>query len=500
MSSTYPDSRSLALTAESPEAAEAWDRTVRSYLGMRRDTGDRLKEAYAADADMPMAHCLRGYFMLLFSETKRWASGRKSLAAAQQAAAARPVTAREAAHIAALERWVEGDMKGATALWDGILTDHPHDILAMRLAHYTHFYSGDAPAMRDSLARIMHAWDPTVPDYGFVAGCYAFALEEDGDYARAEQRGREAVGINPNDPWGTHAVAHVMEMQGRQAEGIAWLSGLEPHWTQVQNFRFHLWWHRSLFHIELGDCDAVLDLYDRGVREEETGDYLDLTNAIALLWRLESEGVDVGDRWQEVANHCAEHTDRPAARLRRRPLCRRARPDRRQRGAGYSAGGRGTGGTGRGHPGRSLPGRRDSRMRCGGRLRQWRLRPGRRPAGRRSLRVAETRRQPRPARPVRADAGRGQYPGRADRAGESADRRARRTPPQQPLDPPPLRPPCSAARKGRPGRGPRRWRRGGDGRWQQTAEILNCGMPCTIWTRRPPRRGKKISRRRPRLR
>ena len=307
MPNTYPDSRGLALTAAAPEAAEAWDCTVRSYLGMRRDTGDRLKEAYAADADMPMAHCLRGYFMLLFSEAKRWASARKSLAAARQAAETRPVTGREAAHISALDRWVEGNMKGATALWDGILTDHPHDILAMRLAHYTHFYSGDSAAMRDSMARIMHAWDPTVPDYGFVAGCYAFALEEDGDYARAEQRGREAVGINPDDPWGTHAVAHVMEMQGRQAEGIAWLSALEPHWTQVQNFRFHLWWHRSLFHLELGDYDAVLDLYDRGVREEESADYLDLTNAVALLWRLESEGVDVGDRWREVAGHCADH-------------------------------------------------------------------------------------------------------------------------------------------------------------------------------------------------
>ena len=307
MADIHRDCRGLALTAKSPEAVEAWDRTVRSYLGMRRDTGDRLKEAYAADADMAMAHCLRGYFMLLFSEAGRWAAGRKSLAKARQAAADRPVTAREAAHIAALDRWASGDMTGATALWDGILADHPRDLLAMRLAHYTHFYSGDSVAMRDSLARIMHAWDPTVPDYGFVAGCYAFALEEDGDYARAEQRGREAVGINPDDPWGTHAVAHVMEMQGRQAEGIAWLSGLEPHWTQVQNFRFHLWWHRALFHLELGDCDAVLDLYDRGVREEETGDYLDLTNAVALLWRLESEGVNVGDRWLEVSAHCAEH-------------------------------------------------------------------------------------------------------------------------------------------------------------------------------------------------
>ena len=413
MSSTYPDSRGLALTAASPEAAEAWDRTVRSYLGMRRDTGDRLKEAYAADADMPMAHCLRGYFMLLFSEAKRWASGRKSLTAAQQAAAARPVTAREAAHIAALERWIEGDMKGATVLWDGILTDHPHDILAMRLAHYTHFYSGDAPAMRDSLARIMHAWDPTVPDYGFVAGCYAFALEEDGDYARAEQRGREAVGINPNDPWGTHAVAHVMEMQGRQAEGIAWLSGLEPHWTQVQNFRFHLWWHRSLFHIELGDCDAVLDLYDRGVREEEIRrlsrpDQCDRPVVASGIGRRRCRRPLAGSR-----QPLRRTRDRPAPRLRRRPLCHRARPDRRQRGAGYPAGGRRTSGTGRWNPGSGLPGRRDSRMRCGGRLRQWRIRPGRRPAGRRSLRVAETRRQPRPARPVRADAGRGQHPGRA---------------------------------------------------------------------------------------
>ncbi|MDE0718832.1 MAG: tetratricopeptide repeat protein, partial [Rhodospirillaceae bacterium] len=307
MADIHRDCRGLALTAASPEAVEAWDRTVRSYLGMRRDTGDRLKEAYAADADMAMAHCLRGYFMLLFSEAGRWSAGRKSLAKAQKAAADRPVTVRETGHIAALERWADGDMAGATALWDGILTDHPHDLLAMRLAHYTHFYSGDSTAMRDSLARIMHAWDPTVPDYGFVAGCYAFALEEDGDYARAEQRGREAVGINPDDPWGTHAVAHVMEMQGRQAEGIAWLSGLEPHWSQVQNFRFHLWWHRALFHLELGDYDAVLDLYDRGVREEESADYLDLTNAVALLWRLESEGVDVGDRWREVAGHCAEH-------------------------------------------------------------------------------------------------------------------------------------------------------------------------------------------------
>ncbi len=309
MPQTFDDCRGIALTAASQDAVAAWDRTVRSYLGMRRETGDRLTELYAADADMPMAHCLRGYFMLLFSQAKLWASGREALAEAQQAAAARGVTDREAAHVRALEQWINGDWAGATDIWNTILIDHPRDILAMRLAHYTHFYSGDTRAMRDSIGRIMHAWDSTVPDYGFVAGCYAFALEEDGEYAKAEQCGREAVGINPDDAWAVHAVAHVMEMQGRQLEGIAWIDKMEPHWTQIHNFRYHIWWHRALFHLELGDYDTVLDLYDHGVREERTEDYLDLTNAIALLWRLESEDVDVGDRWQEVAEHSARYAD-----------------------------------------------------------------------------------------------------------------------------------------------------------------------------------------------
>lgn len=308
MTKTFDDCRSLAMTAKSQDAVDAWDTTVRSYLGMRRDTGDRLKEVFAADSDMAMAHCLKGYFMLLFSQAKLWTRGEEALKAARDAAEKRPVTDREAAHIHALGQWSAGNWTGATDTWNTILTQHPRDVLALRLAHYTHFYSGDTAAMRDSVARTQYAWDPTVPDYGFVAGCYAFALEEDGDYAHAEQRGREAVGINPADAWSVHAVAHIMEMQGRHAEGIAWLSGLEPQWQQIHNFRYHIWWHRALYHLETGDFDAVLDLYDRGVREDATEDYLDLTNAIALLWRLESEGVDVGERWTEVAERAAKYS------------------------------------------------------------------------------------------------------------------------------------------------------------------------------------------------
>src|SRR5205085_7495872 len=97
--------------------------------------------------------------------------------------------------------------------------------------------------------------------------CRAFALEECGDYAAAEPDGRAAIEIDPADVWGTHAVAHIMEMQGRHREGVAWLDELERHWSGGNNLLHHLWWHRAMFHLERGEIDAVLSLYDRRFRD-----------------------------------------------------------------------------------------------------------------------------------------------------------------------------------------------------------------------------------------
>ena len=91
------------------------------------------------------------------------------------------------------------------------------------LGHFLHFYLGDMQSMRDSVNRVMYAWDSSVPAYGFVKGIQSFGFEETGLYAPAEAAGREAVEINPQDTWSTHSVAHAMEMTGRHEEGIEWL-------------------------------------------------------------------------------------------------------------------------------------------------------------------------------------------------------------------------------------------------------------------------------------
>ncbi|BBK32135.1 hypothetical protein EDC65_0939 [Stella humosa] len=300
----FSDVRGLAVTAADPAVVGHVDASIAAFLGFRKDTGERLKPALALDPECVFANVLRGYYMLLMANRTLVPRAAKCLAAAEKAAAG--ATAREQGHVAALRAWVAGDFAGAVRRWEALLPENPRDAIALRLANYGHFYAGDAAGMRDSFARCLHAWDESVPGYGFMLGAYAFAQEEAGDYAAAERDGRRAVEMQPADIWATHAVAHVLEMQGRADEGVAWITGLEGNFGECHNFTYHLWWHRALFHWDRGRYDAALDLYDREVRPESTDDALDIANATSLLWRLEQVGMDVGDRWQELAARAAE--------------------------------------------------------------------------------------------------------------------------------------------------------------------------------------------------
>jgi hypothetical protein len=114
-----------------------------------------------------------------------------------------------------------------------------------------------------------------------------------------------AVGLAPDDIWGAHAVAHVMEMAGRPEAGIAWLRQFDGALPACNNFSRHVAWHIALFQLELGNLEAILPLYDAAIRDEQTDDFRDISNAVSLLWRLEAEGMSVGDRWTELADKAA---------------------------------------------------------------------------------------------------------------------------------------------------------------------------------------------------
>jgi tetratricopeptide (TPR) repeat protein len=301
------DRRDVAYTTSSADAVRHFDDALSSWLGFQRDTGDHLKLALRADPDFLMGHVARGCFMKLFAIRALDERIGAEITAARKSALECGATQRERDHIAALTAWHAEDWQRALELWEKILLENPLDMLALKLANRTYFYLGDARNIRDSIARVLYAWNEDTPGHGFVLGMYAFGLEECGDYANAEAVGHRAVEINPADVWAIHAVIHVLEMQGRHREGTDWLKTSEKIWTNCNNFANHLWWHGALLLMDLERYHAVLDGYDSRIRAEETDDYLDIANAASLLWRLEETGVDVGGRWVELADKAEAH-------------------------------------------------------------------------------------------------------------------------------------------------------------------------------------------------
>ncbi len=304
----YEDPNGLVFTASSPESAAAFADMTTAYLGLRRETGKLLKSLTEADPDMPMARCMQGYIAKLMGNATQSARAKTITLEVERLLKSTNATEREHMHGAALSEWSAGQLDRACAIWEEILLEHPTDALALRLAHHTHFYAGDGRRMRDSLARVLEQWPEDHPDFGYVLGMYAFGLEESREYRKAEGFGRRAVELNPADAWSVHAVAHVLEMTERHAEGIDWVKGLEADWSTVNNFRFHLHWHRCLYHLERYEFDEVLGIYDAQVASDVESDfYLDICNASSLLWRLEMFGVDVGDRWRALADVAKAH-------------------------------------------------------------------------------------------------------------------------------------------------------------------------------------------------
>ncbi len=301
----HHDIHGLAISTQSAAAADAFNDTLRGYLKYRADLPQRLGRTLEADANFALAHVLRGYLMMLSYK-------QANVAAAREAAdAARPLprTRRESLHLAALDAWIAADLDRALATWEDILASDPTDVLALRLSHFNYFWLGRANSMRASLARVAGSWSPELEGWGTLLSCECFAHEECGDYETAEPKGRAAVELDPGDVWGTHAVAHVLEMLGRHDDGIAWLKGLEANWKGAANLVHHLYWHRSMYHLERGEFDVVLDLYDRCFRDlagpltlAAPDVYIDIQNASSMLFRLERQGIDVGDRWTEIAD------------------------------------------------------------------------------------------------------------------------------------------------------------------------------------------------------
>lgn len=306
----HRDTCGLALTLRHGDSPADWDRTVRAFLRHCAETPLHLGRVLEREPDFALGWAAKGLFTLLLGRAELEAPARDACRQARAAIDRVGATAREGAYVDALEAYLAGRPSAAVGVLEGILEATPQDALAFKLDQAIRFVLGDRRGMVRMTGGLLPTYDESHPFGAYVLGCHAFALEENGAFDAAETAGRAALERAPDDAWGLHAVAHVYDMTARNETGIRWLSDHVENWSHCNNFGGHIWWHLALLHLDQGDYDRVLALYDEKVRAEHTDDYRDIANGASMLMRLEIEGIDVGTRWDELAA-LAEHRVEP---------------------------------------------------------------------------------------------------------------------------------------------------------------------------------------------
>ncbi|CAH1251951.1 TTC38 [Branchiostoma lanceolatum] len=308
----------LPLSTTSNEACKMYDAVLTQYVGWYDDSSvggvdASLERLLQADPNFVMGKVLANGLELLGTGKSIYTDTglREGVEDLRRAVQNNGVNPRERRHAEAVQLWAEGDMTRACDKWEAIKQEHPTDMLAIKMAHDTYFYLGLGAPMRDSIAGVFPAWKPSMPHYSYLYGMHSFGLVETNFYDQAEKAARKGLELNRRDAWSTHTMAHVLEMGGRQDEGIAFMSTTMMDWNTCGMLACHNYWHWAVYHIEKGEYTAALDIYDNecGVRSKGSGALLDIVDACSLLYRLNMEGVDVGSRWEDLYETCRPHAD-----------------------------------------------------------------------------------------------------------------------------------------------------------------------------------------------
>ncbi|XP_064630822.1 uncharacterized protein LOC135489407 [Lineus longissimus] len=308
----------LPLSTTSNEAAKMYDACLTQVTALFHDDSvggldNSIKKMIEADPTFVMGHVMRlglelsGGGQAYHCDPKL----KEDVQALLELAKKNNLTDREMQHAEAVKVWAKGNETQANNIWEDILLDHPHDVLAIMFSHGNYFFHGEHTAMRDSVGRVLPLWNESIPLYGYLLGMHSLGLEETNYFTEAEALAKKGLYINPYDAWSTHTLAHVMEMTGRTDEGIELMRSTEDNWTRGEMFASHIYWHWGLFHIEKAEYEQALGLYDAQIaRRTKSGALLPISDASSALYRLEMEGVKVGqERWDDLFEVCRPHLE-----------------------------------------------------------------------------------------------------------------------------------------------------------------------------------------------
>ena len=299
------DLRGSVVTGATAVALDGYERALAAWLSWRADDGAALVGAVREAPRFVMALVLQAWQLACSRDRRRVDAARPLVAQAL----ALPANERERLHLAALSNVLADDFERAKARLGRVLRRDPRDAVALQAVQSLDYLTGDVAAMHRHVAQALPAWSHHVPGHHALLAMQAFALEETGDYARAEDAALAALDLDPLDARAGHAMAHVFEMTERFDAGVRWMTELAGVWASGSTVVTHGWWHVALFHLAAREPERALALYDTRVRGVRSPEVADLIDASALLWRIVLSGCHVVERWSELADAWEPHTE-----------------------------------------------------------------------------------------------------------------------------------------------------------------------------------------------
>ena len=139
---------------------------------MLTQRGDALAEVERVLAVGPasvVGHCLRAALIVRADNAALRPALAASLAAIE---ASHPdIDGLVHRHATAARAWLNGDQVGAAVLYNAILTDWPHDVVALAAAHSLDFHLGRRIIMRKRIAKVLPRWTADMFGYASVLRC-----------------------------------------------------------------------------------------------------------------------------------------------------------------------------------------------------------------------------------------------------------------------------------------------------------------------------------------
>jgi hypothetical protein len=285
------------LSAQRDATIRGIDDFVAGYLAYET-RAERILRAADADPESCMANVYAGLLWMLLESPQGPGRATRYLIAAERVAASS--NRREQLGAAVLRAWVDEDLALTLRLCDQVSDEFPCDLVMVKMHQYFEFNRGNAPEM----LRVALKVAPANSHIAYMHGMTAFAYEQCHLLEEAESEAGIALALRRKEPWAQHALAHVLLTRGRIDEGALFLEGMADTWTGLNSFMItHIWWHLALFYLSQGREQRVLQIYDEhcwGVARDYSQDQV---GAISLLARIEMAGIDVGTRWQDLAQY-----------------------------------------------------------------------------------------------------------------------------------------------------------------------------------------------------